>query len=184
MRHIDYAVKSIQRALTKVESDRFTPAFLSSEISDYLIDLTVQYPEDGSEFSKFVISLPYDAIENELTKQMLPENLRQRILDYRVEHEALQIKKENHIVEHGFDQAAKCRDQQDDIVQSILLLGNIEDAHNELTRIKHSHESLTSATNLAYFLCSAFTIAGSGCVIVASRLPRNLNQLNGGQPSH
>ncbi len=119
MRHIDFAVKCIQRALTKVKSDRFTPAALSSEISDYLIDLTVQHPNDGSEFSKFVISLPYDAIENELLRNMLPENLRQTILDCRAEHETLQIKIENYIAGHNFDQAAQCRDQQDHNARSI-----------------------------------------------------------------
>ena len=119
MRHIDYAVKCIQRALTKVECDQFTPVVLSPEISDYLIDLTVQYPDDASQFSKFVISLPYDAIENELKKQVLPENLRQMVHDYQFEHESLQIKKENYIVDHSFDQATKCRDQQYVIARSI-----------------------------------------------------------------
>ena len=119
MRHIDHAVKCIQRALTKVESDRFTPAALSPEITDYLIDLTVKHPKDGSEFSKFVISLPYDAIENELLKQVLPDNLRQQIFDRRTQHERLQIKKENDIVDGNFDKAAQCRDQQDEIARSI-----------------------------------------------------------------
>jgi hypothetical protein len=118
LRHIDGAMYCIQRALTKVERDRFTPAVLSAEISDYLIDLTVRYPADGSEFSKFVLSLPRHAIEIELKKQILPENLRQTILDYRTEHESLQIEWEHHIVEHRFDQAANCRDQQDAIVRS------------------------------------------------------------------
>jgi hypothetical protein len=122
MRKIDYAVKCIQRALAKVESDRFTPAVLSSDISDYLIDLAVQHADDNSNFSKFVISLPFDAMENELLKQMLPENMRQTICDFRAEIELLQLKKENDIVEHKFDQAAQCRDEQVRIVGSIRKL--------------------------------------------------------------
>lgn len=122
MRKIDYAVKCIQRALTKVESDRFTPAVLSSDIPDYLIDLAVQHADDNSNFSKFVISLPFDAMEDELLKQMLPENIRQTICDCRAEYESLQLKKESDIVEHKFDQAAQCRDEQVRIVGSIRKL--------------------------------------------------------------
>tara|TARA_R110002167_G_scaffold7340_2_gene34761 strand:- start:462 stop:836 length:375 start_codon:yes stop_codon:yes gene_type:complete len=60
------------------------------------------------------------------------------------------------------------------------LISDIEDVRGELTGIKHSHESLTSATNLSLFLYSALTITGSGCVIAGARLPQNLNQSKGG----
>ncbi len=119
MRHVDYAVKCIQRALTKVQNDRFTPAVLSPEIPDYLIDLTIKHPDDGSGFSKFVISLPYDAIHNELLRQVLPENLRQTILDRRSEHEQMQNKKETEIAEHNFENARDYRDRQERIALSI-----------------------------------------------------------------
>jgi hypothetical protein len=125
LRHVDFAVTCIQRALARVENDRFTPAVLSPQIPDYLIDLTVKNPNECSELSKFVTSLSYDAIENELLRQILPENLKQTILDYRAEQEALQIKKEDDILEGDFDSAAERRDQQERIWLSIrnLIVG-------------------------------------------------------------
>src|SRR5262249_32704731 len=65
LRHIDFAVACIRRALTNVERDRHTRAVLSPEVAGYLLDLAVRHPDDGSEFSRFVISLPYDAIHHE-----------------------------------------------------------------------------------------------------------------------
>jgi hypothetical protein len=105
--------------LTKIENDRFTPAVLSPEISDYLIHLKVQHPNDDSEFSKFVIWLPYDAIQNELLKQLLPENLRQTILECRKEHDELQIKKETEIAASNFDNAREYRDRQEQLALQI-----------------------------------------------------------------
>jgi hypothetical protein len=122
LRHIDYAVASIQRALSKVQNDRFTPAALSREITDYLIDLTLAYPDDGSEFSKFVLTLKYNALEQELLRQILPDNLRQSIFDWRKEHEDLQIKKENEIAENNFENARDYRDRQFQLAQSIRKL--------------------------------------------------------------
>lgn len=119
MRHIDFAVKCIQRALARVENDRFTPAVLSPEITEYLIDLTVKHPHDGSEFSNLVLRLPYDGIENELLRQIIPEHLRQTILENRTEHEELQIKKETEISHQRFDNAADYRDRQERIAVSI-----------------------------------------------------------------
>ena len=55
------------------------------------------------------------------------------------------------------------------------LLASVEDARGELTGIKHSHGSLTSATNLSFFLYSGLTIAGSACLIAGARLSRNPN---------
>ena len=119
MRQVDYAVTCIQRALKKVKCDRFTPALISAEVSDYLIDLTLQHPNDGSDFGKFVISLPPDAIAKALLKQLLPAEIRQTVSDYRAKHEVLQIKKETEIADHNFDNARFYRDQQDQIARSI-----------------------------------------------------------------
>jgi len=58
------------------------------------------------------------------------------------------------------------------------LVASIEDARGELTWIKHSYESLTSATNLSFFLYSGFTIAGSG-FIIGSRFSRGAGQKDG-----
>jgi hypothetical protein len=121
-RNIDYAVRSIQRALAKVQNDPFTPAALSREIPDYLIDLTLAYPDNDSEFSKFVLTLTYDALEQELLRQILPDNLRQSIADWRKEHEDLQIKKENEVAEHNFENARDYRDRQLQLTQSIRQL--------------------------------------------------------------
>ena len=92
---------------------------LSPDIPDYLIDLTIEHPDDGSEFSKFVISLPYDAIHNELLCQILPEKLRQTILDRRTRHEELQNKKITEIAEHNFENARDYRDRQEQLALSI-----------------------------------------------------------------
>lgn len=119
MRHVDYAVRSIQRAIAKVKNDRFTPATLSPQLSDYLIDLTIKHPADGSEFSKFVISLPHDAIEKEILRQILPANVKQLILDHRAQYEKLQIKKESEIAAHNFGNACAYRDQQEQLVKSV-----------------------------------------------------------------
>ena len=119
MRHIDYAVKCIQRALTRVENDRFTPAVLSPQIPDYLIDLTVKHPNDGSEFSKFVISLEYDAIANELLRLLLPDTIRQSVLDWRIDHDELQNRKETEIAESNFDNARDYRDRQEQLALKI-----------------------------------------------------------------
>ncbi len=59
-------VKCIQRALTRIQSDRFTPALLSAEIADYFFDLTIRHLDNKSAFSKFVLSPWYEAIENKL----------------------------------------------------------------------------------------------------------------------
>jgi hypothetical protein len=115
LRHIDYAVNCIQRALARVENDRLSPAILSPEITDYLIDLTIQHRDDGPEFSKFVMLLPFDAMQNAILNQLLP----QAILDYRAEHEQLQMKKENRVSEYDFEGARDCLDQQNRIRQSI-----------------------------------------------------------------
>jgi hypothetical protein len=120
--NIDYAVNSIQRALAKVQNDRFTPAMLSREIPDYLIDLTLAYPDNGSEFSKFVLTLKYDALEQELLRQILPDNLRQSIFDWRKEHQDLQIKKEKEITEQNFENVPAYRDRLLQLTQSIRQL--------------------------------------------------------------
>lgn len=119
LRHIQYAMRSIQRAVASVENDRFTPASSAPEITDYLIDLAVRHPDDGSEFSKFVLLLPSDAIQTELLRQLLPEKIRQQACDYRTKHESLQSQKETSIVEKEFDGAAQARDQQLEIAKSI-----------------------------------------------------------------
>ena len=119
MRKIDYAVNCIQRALEAVQRDRFMPAVLSPRIPDYLVDLAARHPDDDSEFSKFVVSLDYHALENELLRQLLPENLRQIMHDYRKEHEELEIKKQNEIVEYNFDNARDYRDRQKQLELSI-----------------------------------------------------------------
>ncbi|MBX3414720.1 MAG: hypothetical protein KF708_18675 [Pirellulales bacterium] len=119
MRCIDYAVECIQRALREVECDRFTPAVLSPEIADYLIDLTHRYPIDDSEFSRFVITLSYNAIRDELLNQILPASIGQQIRDYRAEYEALQIRMENDVAQSNFDEARQYRDRQQVIETSI-----------------------------------------------------------------
>ncbi len=119
MWQVEYAVRKIQRALTRVKDDRFTPASLSSEISDYLIDLTVRQANGNSDFSKFVISLPLGAIEDELLKQVIPERHRQKMVGYRSRHKALEIEKEDYCVDQNFEKAAVCRDQQQEIAQLI-----------------------------------------------------------------
>lgn len=122
MRHIDYAVERIQNALMKVNNDRFTPAALSPRLTDYLIDLTVKYPQDLSSFSKFVISLPGGAIEQELLRQVIPLEHRQRIEDGRLEHERLALMKEHAIEQADLDKARDCRDQQEQVWRSIQAL--------------------------------------------------------------
>ena len=119
MRHIEFALGCIQHALSSVEKDRHLRAVLSPEISDYLIDLAVKHPEDGSEFSRFVMSLPYYALRDELLRQLLPENLRESITAIRAEHDALQLKKENEVAASHFDSAAEYRDRQDRLAISI-----------------------------------------------------------------
>lgn len=119
LHQVEDAVKCIQRALTQIQNDRFTPAVLSREIPGYLMDLALQHPDDGSEFSKFVISLPNDAIHNELLRQVLPENIRKTILDRRTEHEQLQTRKETEIAEYNFENARDYRDQQEKIALEI-----------------------------------------------------------------
>lgn len=119
MRHIDFALECIQCALRNVAKDRHTPAVIAPEVSDYLIDLAVKHPDDGSEFSQFVISLPYDAIHHELLNQLIPEDLRHTVLARRAEHKELQIKKENEIAAGRFDNAADYRDRQEGVWKSI-----------------------------------------------------------------
>ena len=119
MRQIDYAVKCIQRAVARVENDRFTPAELSPQISDYLIDLTIKYPNDGSEFANFLVSLPRDAIENELLRQILPEPIRQTTLDHRTKHDQFQSQQETEIANGHFDNARDYRDRQEQLALSI-----------------------------------------------------------------
>jgi hypothetical protein len=122
LRPIDYAVKCLQRALTRVGDDRFTPAVISpqiTDITDFLIDLTTKYADDGSLINKFVISLEYDAIENEMLRQILPEDIRQPVFDARTQHEELQIKKENEIAEYNFGNARDYLDRQNDLALSI-----------------------------------------------------------------
>jgi hypothetical protein len=119
---IDYAVRWIQRALSNVQNDCFTPAAPSREIPDYLIELTLAHPDDSSEFSKFVLTLKYGALEQELLRQILPENLRQSIVDWRKEHHDLQIKKENEIAEQNFDNARDCLNREHQLANSIRKL--------------------------------------------------------------
>ncbi len=119
LRQIDYGVKCIQRAVARVENDRFTPAELSPQISDYLIDLTIKYPNDGSEFANFLVSLPRDAIENELLRQILPEPIRQTTLDHRTKHDQFQSQQENEIANGHFDNARDYRDRQEQLALSI-----------------------------------------------------------------
>jgi hypothetical protein len=119
LRHIEFALACIQRALSSVQRDRHLRAVLSPEISDYLIDLAVKYPDDGSEFSRFVMSLPYNAIHHEILRQLLPENLRQSVSALRAEHDEIQLLKENEIAEGNFDNAADFRDRQDRLAMSI-----------------------------------------------------------------
>jgi hypothetical protein len=94
MRHVDYAMKRIQRALERVHEDRFTPVMLSPRIPDYLIELAAAQPSGVSEFTRFMSSLPDDALRNELLRQVLPEHLRQEVLDLRTRHQQLQTSKE------------------------------------------------------------------------------------------
>ena len=122
MRHIDYAVRWIQRALSNVQNDCFTPAAPSHEIPDYLIDLTLAHPDDSSEFSKFVLTLKYGALREELLRQVLPENLRQTIPNLRKEHHDLQIKKEKEIAEQNFDNARDCLNRERQLANSIRKL--------------------------------------------------------------
>jgi hypothetical protein len=102
-----------------VEKDRLTPAILSPEVSRYLMDLVVQHPDDGSDFSRFVAWLPFDAIRHELLRQLVPQNLRQTILALRARYDELQIKKENEIAAATFDDAVACRDRQERVAISI-----------------------------------------------------------------
>jgi hypothetical protein len=122
LRPIDFAVSYIQRALSKIQIDSLTPVVLSPEISDYLIDLTLAPPQDAFEFIKFVIDLKGDALEQELLRQIVPESLKQSIVDWRKEHEDLQIKKEQEIAEQNFDNARDDRDRQLQLTQSIRQL--------------------------------------------------------------
>jgi hypothetical protein len=119
MRPVDHAVSCIQRALLRIQSDRLTPAAHSAEISDYLIDRTLEHSEDRSEFTRFVTSLPDNAIENELLRLILPDDVRQTIFNYRAEHETLQRKKESEIGKQNFNSARDCRDRQEIIAISI-----------------------------------------------------------------
>jgi hypothetical protein len=112
LRHIDVAVACIRRALTKVEKDRRTRAVLSPAVSGYLKDLLVQHAHNGSDFSKFVTSLPYDAIHNELLRQLVPQNHRQRIFALRAEYDELGIKAENAIAEVNINKAWSFRDRE------------------------------------------------------------------------
>ncbi len=125
VRHIDGAVNTIQRALRRVVRDHLTPATLSPEFPCYCAALTNRYPDDGSAFSQFVLSLPYAAIHAELLRHVIPENLRQKVHDCRAEYDALQIRKDKDLARGDYYAAARCRDEQQVIARTIreLLAG-------------------------------------------------------------
>ena len=126
MRKIDYAINCIQRAIDRLEDDRFTPARKSPEVADYLIDLSQPHTDDASDdasgFADFVDSLPYDSIHTELLRQILPDAIRERITSARNEHDLLQAQKETEIADGKFENARDYRDRQDLAARSINAL--------------------------------------------------------------
>lgn len=122
LRKIDYAINCIQRAIDRLEGDRFTPARKSPEVADYLIGLSQTHTDDASGFADFVVSLPYDSIHTELLRQILPDAIRERITSARNEHDLLQAQKETEIADGKFENARDYRDRQDLAARSINAL--------------------------------------------------------------
>lgn len=122
MRHVDFSVRCIQRALSRIENDRYTPIRSSPEIPDYLIDLTRRFENDDHPFNSFVLHLPYDALPDELISQSLPEDVRDSILTLKSEHHSLQLQKEAEIAKAIFDNARDYRDRQEKLAHSISKL--------------------------------------------------------------
>ena len=66
-----------------------------------------------------MISLPQDAIEKELACQILPDHIRQKVLDDQSEHDELQYKMETEVAAHNFDNTRDYRNRLHQIAISI-----------------------------------------------------------------
>ena len=83
MRRIDYAISMIKRSITRLLRDPLTPATASDDVPDYLDDLATKHSADDSDFAHLLISLPHDGFQRALVRQLLPQELVVRVLDYR-----------------------------------------------------------------------------------------------------
>jgi len=126
MRKTDYILKLIERAITTVEADPLTPANRSPEVSGYLDRFSLLDENDISSLNDLVLSLSYDAIGDQLREEILPENIRERILLLRNEYLEAVTQKENEVANRDFEAAVRKRDQER------LLAGTIKELTSEL----------------------------------------------------
>ena len=119
MRQIEYVINCIQRSLQRVQNDRFTPAAVSPETTQYILDLAKRHPDDHSEFADFVTFLPHDSLTSEILNQIAPVPKRCLIRTLRIEHEDLQEKLLTHIASYDFSNAREYVDRQREIAKTI-----------------------------------------------------------------
>ena len=109
-----FAIKSVLLALESATIVRFTTVKITAETYAYVDHLEKLHGNENS-FEQFMAGLPFRTLEKEIQSQVFPARLKP-LFD---EHLLLDEKKQSYIQSGDFNGAAKCRDRQFEIVESI-----------------------------------------------------------------